>query len=336
MRVVPTYFRPQFQKHRGEVCGGVELAVVVDPPTVAPFRLGVELLAALQRAAPRGFRWRRERRTSSSPTGRRSTSSPAATDFRRALDGDGDARRLGRVVGRRTRRRSATSARPILIYPEEPVKTPALVAVDERAARRSPPLFAAARERGRAASAGSISRRRRRAARGSTRAAALGALRAVAAGGGRVGRVKPLRGAPVLRDLLREHFLGCAVVLVRGVDAGFPTPRHRRGELLRLELARARARDLDAAAAIAELLRPRHRRLRARAEPESMSEPIRFFLPGPVYVLEETRRGDDCGRCVGHRSPEFRPSTSAIAASAAAALPHRARRAWSPPAARPW
>lgn len=51
-------------------------------------------------------------------------------------------------------------------------------------------------------------------------AAGLGALRAVAVGAGRTVSVKPLRGAPVLRDLLREHFRGCALVLVRGeVDA---------------------------------------------------------------------------------------------------------------------
>jgi hypothetical protein len=51
-------------------------------------------------------------------------------------------------------------------------------------------------------------------------AASLGVLRAVAVGEGRAVAVKPLRGAPVLRDLLREHFQGCALVLVRGpVDA---------------------------------------------------------------------------------------------------------------------
>jgi hypothetical protein len=51
-------------------------------------------------------------------------------------------------------------------------------------------------------------------------AAGLGALRAVAVSGGRTVAVKPLRGAPVLRDILREHFRGCALVLVRGeVDA---------------------------------------------------------------------------------------------------------------------
>jgi len=51
-------------------------------------------------------------------------------------------------------------------------------------------------------------------------AAELGVLRAVAVGEGRTVSVKPLRGRPILKDLLREHFLGCALVLVRGdVDA---------------------------------------------------------------------------------------------------------------------
>jgi hypothetical protein len=51
-------------------------------------------------------------------------------------------------------------------------------------------------------------------------AAALGVLRAVAVGEGHSVAVKPMRGAPVLKDLLREHFRGCALVLVRGeVDA---------------------------------------------------------------------------------------------------------------------
>ena len=56
-------------------------------------------------------------------------------------------------------------------------------------------------------------------------AAGLGVLRAVSVGDGRTVAVKPLRGAPVLKDVLREHFLGCALALVRGeVEA----PRLRR------------------------------------------------------------------------------------------------------------
>lgn len=47
-------------------------------------------------------------------------------------------------------------------------------------------------------------------------AAAFGALRAVGVGGGRSVVVKPLKGEPVLADLLREHFRGCALVLVQG------------------------------------------------------------------------------------------------------------------------
>ena len=55
-------------------------------------------------------------------------------------------------------------------------------------------------------------------------ATALGARRAVAAGGGRSVAVKVLRGEPVLRDLLREHFPGCALVLVRVRGADPPAP----------------------------------------------------------------------------------------------------------------
>ncbi len=45
-------------------------------------------------------------------------------------------------------------------------------------------------------------------------AADAGTLRAVAIGGGRTMVLKPMRGEPVLRDVLREHFRGCALVLV--------------------------------------------------------------------------------------------------------------------------
>jgi uncharacterized protein YbbC (DUF1343 family) len=58
VRFVPTYFRPQFHKHSGELCGGVEL-VVTDPGSFAPFRTGVELLAAVAVSSPADFAWRR-------------------------------------------------------------------------------------------------------------------------------------------------------------------------------------------------------------------------------------------------------------------------------------
>ena len=54
---VPTYFRPQFQKHRGAQCGGVEL-VVTDAAGFRPYRTGFELLDAARRVAPQAFAWR--------------------------------------------------------------------------------------------------------------------------------------------------------------------------------------------------------------------------------------------------------------------------------------
>jgi uncharacterized protein YbbC (DUF1343 family) len=54
---VPTYYRPQFQKHRGALCGGVEL-LVSDPAAFASYRTGVELLATLRRLWPDDFAWR--------------------------------------------------------------------------------------------------------------------------------------------------------------------------------------------------------------------------------------------------------------------------------------
>jgi uncharacterized protein YbbC (DUF1343 family) len=87
VRAVPTYFRPQFQKHSGEVCGGVEL-VVVDESLVRGYRLGLELLVALKSVAPRSFRWREapyefvaDRPAIDLLTG--------GDDFRRALDAEG-------------------------------------------------------------------------------------------------------------------------------------------------------------------------------------------------------------------------------------------------------
>lgn len=43
VRFVPTWFRPQFQKHRGEICGGVEL-VVEDTQAFRSYRVGIEML----------------------------------------------------------------------------------------------------------------------------------------------------------------------------------------------------------------------------------------------------------------------------------------------------
>lgn len=86
-------------------------------------------------------------------------------------------------------------------------------------------------------------------------AADLGALRAVAAGEGRAVSVKPLRGQPVLKDLLREHFLGCALVLVRG-DVEAPALEPDEGEAWRLTLSATATRRLTTAELAASLRRP--------------------------------------------------------------------------------
>ncbi len=54
---VPTYFRPQFQKHRGKVCGGVEL-LITDHEAFRSYRVGVELLDAIHRLWHQDFAWR--------------------------------------------------------------------------------------------------------------------------------------------------------------------------------------------------------------------------------------------------------------------------------------
>jgi hypothetical protein len=86
-------------------------------------------------------------------------------------------------------------------------------------------------------------------------AADLGVLRAVAVGEGRTVSVKPLRGRPVLKDLLREHFLGCALVLVRGeVDASALEPDD---DAWRLQVSEKAFRRLTTAELSEALRKPR-------------------------------------------------------------------------------
>jgi len=59
VRLVPTYFRPQFHKHRDEICGGVEV-VVTDPRVFPAYRCGIELLAAIRDQLGERFAWRQQ------------------------------------------------------------------------------------------------------------------------------------------------------------------------------------------------------------------------------------------------------------------------------------
>jgi hypothetical protein len=88
-------------------------------------------------------------------------------------------------------------------------------------------------------------------------AAAEGALRAVAVGGGRSVAVKPMRGAPVIGDLLREHFRGAVLVLVRGTLASEAPRLSLEGESFQVAPPGEAARLYTAADLAAALRRPR-------------------------------------------------------------------------------
>lgn len=54
---LPIWFRPQFHKHAGEVCGGIQV-VVTDPLLFPSYRFGVEFVAAVHDLFPDRFAWR--------------------------------------------------------------------------------------------------------------------------------------------------------------------------------------------------------------------------------------------------------------------------------------
>lgn len=115
---VPTYFRPQFQKHKGEICGGIEL-VVREATKVHAYRLGLEILRALKSVAPKQLRWRAapyefvaDRPAIDLLTG--------SDHFRRALDGDPAADLANWLASFEADEQEFRQERKeILLYPEE-------------------------------------------------------------------------------------------------------------------------------------------------------------------------------------------------------------------------
>ncbi|MCP4200642.1 MAG: hypothetical protein GY769_01750 [bacterium] len=97
-------------------------------------------------------------------------------------------------------------------------------------------------------------------------AARLGALRAVGVTANRVVTVKPVRGAKVLKDLLREHFSGCRLVVIRGELEAPELEVALDGYRVRFE--DGTAKDFSAKALARALRSPR---LRGAAGPESRS-----------------------------------------------------------------
>ncbi len=87
-RFVPSYFRPQFQKHGGAICAGVEW-VLTDADAVPAYRVGIEVLAALVAADPDRFAWRQAPYEFVTDIPAIDLLTGGAT-CRRALEGDGD------------------------------------------------------------------------------------------------------------------------------------------------------------------------------------------------------------------------------------------------------
>jgi uncharacterized protein YbbC (DUF1343 family) len=113
---VPTWFRPQFQKHRGQVCGGVEL-VVADPVAFQSYRTGVELLDEIRRLDPERFAWREApyEFVSDRPAIDLLTGGP---DCRRAIEsGEGLERWIASWEA--DERAFREERRSVLLYPEE-------------------------------------------------------------------------------------------------------------------------------------------------------------------------------------------------------------------------
>ncbi len=134
------------------------------------------------------------------------------------------------------------------------MKTPHLLRVEQRAAEFAP-LFAAARALDLRIGWLEFDEVATPLPSSLEAAAAEGVLRAVSVGGGRSVAVKPMQGAPVLRDLLREHFRGCALVLVQGGCADVPS-LSRDGETYRVASG-AIVRTFEAAHLAVALRRPR-------------------------------------------------------------------------------
>jgi molybdopterin-guanine dinucleotide biosynthesis protein MobB len=118
---LPAHFRPMFDKHAGQICGGAQMRVT-DHGAFRSFETGLKIIEAARRLAPGDFAWRTEpyefdaRPAIDLLTG--------STSFRRIVDGGED---LAAEIARHDRQAQAFLARraPHRIYPD---RRPAVVA----------------------------------------------------------------------------------------------------------------------------------------------------------------------------------------------------------------
>ncbi|HSD71567.1 MAG TPA: molybdopterin-guanine dinucleotide biosynthesis protein B [Thermoanaerobaculia bacterium] len=111
---LPTRFRPMFEKHAGETCGGA-LAQVTDPSVFRSFETGLRVIETARNLAPSRFRWRTEPyEFDSRPAIDLLTGSAR---FREALDAGAGA--TGEASRHRDEERRFLARRgPFLLYPD--------------------------------------------------------------------------------------------------------------------------------------------------------------------------------------------------------------------------
>jgi molybdopterin-guanine dinucleotide biosynthesis protein MobB len=229
VQFLPVVFRPTFQKHAGEPCGGVFLRVE-DAGAFRPYQAGLEMIAAARRLAPDRFAWRTDPyEFETRPAIDLLTGSEA---FRRLLETGGE---LDSFLAHQERGACAFRERRtrFLIYPDE---RPALFGVvgshDAGKTTLIEKLVPALRSRG--LSVGAVKHTPHDVADDTP---GKDSARLSAAGANPAGFLRPscttLRsgGPEPSAGELRREFFGCDIVLVEGFQE-MPMPRievRRRG-----------------------------------------------------------------------------------------------------------
>jgi molybdopterin-guanine dinucleotide biosynthesis protein MobB len=245
---LPTRFRPAFEKHAGETCGGVMVAVR-DVAAYRPFETGLAVIAAIRDLAPGNFRWRSEPyEFDSRPAIDVLTGSPG---FREDLDAERGP--LAQIARHREEAPKFLARRdPFLLYPDH---RPALVAFvgghDSGKTTLLENLIPRLRARG--LEVGAVKHTSRdveddAVGKDSQRLGAAGAVVWALVTPERTTVRRRLDGAS-LADLVRRQFSGCDLVLIEGYKS-VPIPRVEvtRARISRPEVAGALARVSDSPA----------------------------------------------------------------------------------------
>jgi molybdopterin-guanine dinucleotide biosynthesis protein B len=241
------YFRPEFEKHAGTVCGGAAMHVT-DPELFRGFETGLRVIETARRLAPREFQWREE---------------PYEFDPRPAIDLlSGSARfretlDAGEVLSAEIARHRAGAEdfrkrrEPYLIYPD---RRPAVVSfVGGHGAGKTTLLVGLVpRLKALGLRVGAIKHSSKDAeddvpGKDSQRLAASGAAVSAFVTPGRA-TVRRIEEERRIQDLIRRDFSDCDLVLVEGYKSlDFPRIEVTREGAPRPEIPAARARVSDKA-----------------------------------------------------------------------------------------